>query len=133
MMSMISNTDPEPTVPEPANPEPTVPEPTEPEPTIPEPTVPEPTDPKPTVPEPTGNRAILTIIMTNGLEKEYDLSMDEVNVFISWYDAKDANTGPAKYKFVKDWNMGPFKARNEYVIFDKILVFYVDEYDFVAP
>jgi len=77
-------------------------------------------------------RALLTITMTNGLEKEYDLSMAEVNAFISWYDAKDAGTGPAKYKFTKTWNKGPFKARSEYVIFDKILTFDVDEYD-VTP
>lgn len=44
-------------------------------------------------------------------------------------DAKDAGTGPAKYKFVKTWNKYPFKARAEYVIFDKILAFDVDEYE----
>ncbi|QJD87600.1 bacterial surface protein [Cohnella herbarum] len=80
-----------------------------------------------------GNRALLTITMTNGLEKEYDLSMAEVNAFISWFDAKDAGSGPAKYKFVKTWNKGPFKSRAEYVIFDKILTFDVDEYDVTSP
>lgn len=84
-------------------------------------------------PETSGSRAILTITMTNGLEKEYDLSMDEVNAFISWYDAKDAGNGTAKYKFIKNWNRGPFKARSEYVIFDKILTFSVDEYDLLTP
>ncbi|QMV40185.1 fibronectin type III domain-containing protein [Cohnella cholangitidis] len=77
-------------------------------------------------------RALLTITMTNGLEKEYDLSMAELHAFISWYDAKGGGTGPAKYKFTKTWNKGPFKARSEYVIFDKILAFDVDEYD-VTP
>lgn len=67
--------------------------------------------------------------MTNGLEKEYDLSIPEVNTFIDWYDAKDAGTGPVKYKFVKTWNKGPFKTRTEYVIFDKILTFNVDVYE----
>ncbi|OPH61665.1 hypothetical protein BC351_00015 [Paenibacillus ferrarius] len=84
-------------------------------------------------PDPSGKRAILTITMTNGLEKEYDLSMAEVNAFIVWYDGKDVGTGPAKYKFDKTWNKGPFKARTEYVIFDKILTFSVDEYDVVTP
>jgi len=79
------------------------------------------------------NRAILTIAMSNGLEKEYDLSMAEVNAFISWYDNKDTGSGPAKYKFTKSWNNGPFKARSEYVIFDKILTFDVDVCDVVAP
>ncbi len=81
----------------------------------------------------TSGRAILTITMTNGLEKEYDLSMVEVNAFINWYDVKDTGTGPGKYKFIKTWNKGPFKARSEYVIFDKILTFNVDEYDVVTP
>ncbi len=49
------------------------------------------------------------------------------------YDAKDARSGPAKNKFVKTWNKGPFKSRIEYVIFDKILTFDVDEYDVVTP
>lgn len=74
-------------------------------------------------------RAILTITMTNGIEKEYDLSMDEVNAFISWYEAKDSGPGSAIYTFNKYWNKGPFKARTEYVIFDKILTFDVDEYN----
>ncbi|MEC0089310.1 hypothetical protein [Paenibacillus macquariensis] len=74
------------------------------------------------------DRAILTITMTNGLEKEYDLSMYEVNAFIDWYDSKDAGVGFAKYAFNKTWNKGPFSKRTEYVIFDKILTFNVDEY-----
>ncbi|TFE30849.1 fibronectin type III domain-containing protein [Cohnella luojiensis] len=78
-------------------------------------------------------RGILTITMSNGLEKEYDLSIPEINAFIDWYDAKDVGSGPAKYKFIKTWNKGPFKTRTEYVIFDKILTFDVDEYDVVTP
>ena len=77
---------------------------------------------------PVTGRAILTIYLTNGTEKEYDLAMTEVNSFIQWYDAKDSGVGPAKYKFIKTWNIGPFKSRTEYVIFDKILTFNVDEY-----
>ncbi|WP_338554759.1 fibronectin type III domain-containing protein [Paenibacillus sp. KS-LC4] len=73
-------------------------------------------------------RAILTIIMTNGLEKEYDLTIQEVNAFIAWYDAKASGTGPAKYAFNKSWNKGPFNSRTEYIIHDKILVFNVDQY-----
>jgi hypothetical protein len=80
-----------------------------------------------------GDRAILTIYISGGQIKEYDLSAAQLNAFISWYDAKDAGTGPAKYKFTKTWNKGPFKARSEYVIFDKILTFDVDEYDVVNP
>jgi fibronectin type 3 domain-containing protein len=78
-------------------------------------------------------RAILEITMINELVKEYDLSITELNAFLDWYDAKDAGSGPAKYAFTKTWNKGPFKARTEYVIFDKILTFNVDEYDIVNP
>ncbi|MNC51032.1 hypothetical protein D3C75_1003070 [compost metagenome] len=74
-------------------------------------------------------RAILTIYLTNGTEKEYDLSMTEVNGFIDWYDQKDAGVGPAKYAFTKTWSKGPFIKRTEYVVFDKILTFNVDEYE----
>jgi hypothetical protein len=84
-------------------------------------------------PEPVDTgRAILSITMTNGFEKEYDLSMSQVNAFLAWYDAKDAGTGPARYAFTKTWNKGPFKSRTEYVIFDKILTFEVNEYDDVT-
>lgn len=38
-------------------------------------------------------RAILTITMVNGVEKEYDLSGAELNTFFNWYDAKDAGGG----------------------------------------
>lgn len=77
---------------------------------------------------PDTGRAILTIYLTNGAEKEYDLSMTEVNAFIDWYDQKDAGVGEAKYAFTKTWNQGPFTSRKDYVIFDKILTFSVDEY-----
>ncbi|KKC49547.1 galactose oxidase [Paenibacillus sp. D9] len=66
--------------------------------------------------------------MVNGLEKEYDLTVQEVSAFIAWFDTKDAGTGPAKYAFNKTWNKGPFSERTEYVIFEKILTFNVDEY-----
>lgn len=74
-------------------------------------------------------RALLTIYLSGGQIKEYDLSMGELEEFINWYDTKDSGTGPSKYKFTKTWNYGPFKARSEYVIFDKILTFDVDEYE----
>lgn len=80
-------------------------------------------------PEPSGERAILTITLTTGLDKEYDLSAEELSAFLNWFDARDSGTGPAKYAINKhNNNKGPFSARKEYVIFDKILTFSVDEY-----
>lgn len=82
-------------------------------------------DPKPEK----GDRALLTITMTTGLEKEYDISMTEVNAFIDWYEAKSNGTGTAKFMIDKSTNnKGPFNSRKDYVIFDKILTFEVNEY-----
>ncbi|AIQ31266.1 galactose oxidase [Paenibacillus sp. FSL P4-0081] len=67
--------------------------------------------------------------MTTGLEKEFDLSMEEVNAFIAWYENKQSGTGTASYAIDKhENNKGPFSSRKDYVIFDKILTFSVDEY-----
>ncbi|MCG7408807.1 hypothetical protein MH117_15355 [Paenibacillus sp. ACRRX] len=91
----------------------------------------DPTNPTdPTDPEQSkGNRAILTITLTTGLEKEFDLSMDEVNSFISWYENKNGGKGTASYAINKHSNnKGPFTSRKDYVIFDKILTFEVSEY-----
>lgn len=80
--------------------------------------------------QPEKGRAILTITLDTGLEKEYDLSMVEVNSFISWYEGKAAGSGTASYAIDKhDNNKGPFKNRKDYVIFDKILTFEVNEYE----
>jgi hypothetical protein len=74
-------------------------------------------------------RAILVVTMTTGLEKEYDLSMQEVNAFIDWYEAKQEGTGKATYAINKhDNNKGPFKNRKDYILFDRILTFEVSEY-----
>ncbi|MBE7901042.1 fibronectin type III domain-containing protein [Paenibacillus polymyxa] len=82
-------------------------------------------DPEPT----TGDRAILVVTMTTGLEKEFDLSMKEVNDFISWYESKQAGSGPASYAINKhDNNKGPFSSRKDYMLYDRILTFEVSEY-----
>ncbi|WP_338708435.1 fibronectin type III domain-containing protein [Paenibacillus amylolyticus] len=79
--------------------------------------------------EPSGNRAILVVTMTTGLEKEYDLSMQEVNSFIDWYETKQAGSGKASYAIDKhDNNKGPFKSRKDYILFDRVLTFEVSEY-----
>ncbi|MCE5168477.1 discoidin domain-containing protein [Paenibacillus profundus] len=87
-------------------------------------------DPKPDPEEPEQpNRAILVVTMITGLEKEFDLSMEEVNAFITWYESKQAGSGTASYAINKhNNNKGPFSSRKDYVIFDKILTFEVNEY-----
>ncbi|GGG13934.1 hypothetical protein GCM10010912_67940 [Paenibacillus albidus] len=82
--------------------------------------------PTPTPEVPSGDRAILTISLTTGIDKEYDLSMTEVSAFLNWYDSA---SGSVRYGIEKhDNNKGPFSKRTEYVVHDKILTFEVSEY-----
>ncbi|ETT33946.1 Kelch repeat protein [Paenibacillus sp. FSL R7-269] len=97
-------------------------------PTVPTPsTTPEPTPiATPTPGIPNGDHALLTIELTTGAEKEYDLPMSEINAFLTWYDSSN---GSVRYGINKhDNNKGPFNKRTEYVIHDKILTFEVSEY-----
>ncbi|WP_249930851.1 discoidin domain-containing protein, partial [Paenibacillus polymyxa] len=76
-----------------------------------------------------GDHAILVVTMTTGLEKEFDLSMKEVNDFIAWYEGKQAGSGSASYAINKhDNNKGPFSSRKDYMLYDRILTFEVSEY-----
>ncbi|WP_128895707.1 Kelch repeat-containing protein [Longirhabdus pacifica] len=70
------------------------------------------------------NRAILTIILNSGLVKEYDVSMSEVNTFMTWYESKSS----LFYKFDKDYNLGSDISRTDYVVHDMIELFEVREY-----
>ncbi|MFB5763846.1 Kelch repeat-containing protein [Paenibacillus medicaginis] len=90
----------------------------------------DPTDPPETPePEPSDNRAILVVTMTTGLEKEFDLSMKEINDFIAWYEAKQAGSGKASYAIDKhENNKGPFSSRKDYILYDRVLTFEVSEY-----
>lgn len=86
-------------------------------------------EPQPQPEQPSGNRAIMVVTMTTGLEKEFDLSMQEVNSFIDWYETKQAGSGKASYAIDKhDNNKGPFKSRKDYILFDRVLTFEVSEY-----
>lgn len=77
-----------------------------------------------------GNRALLNIVLNNGISKEFDLSMKEVNAFIAWYEGRASGNGSVMFAFDKhNNNKGPFKSRKEYVFFDKIITFEVNGYD----
>jgi hypothetical protein len=96
---------------------------------VPDPEKPKDPDQKPDPTPTNGDRALLVVTMTTGLEKEFDLSMDEVNAFITWYENKQGGSGTASYAINKhNNNKGPFSVRKDYVIFDKILTFEVNEY-----
>ncbi|MDI4647386.1 fibronectin type III domain-containing protein [Cohnella hashimotonis] len=72
------------------------------------------------------SRALLTIHLVGGAEKEYDLSATQLEDFLEWTDSA---TQSSRYKFVKTWSLGPFKARAEYIVYGKIVNFDVDEYE----
>ncbi|MEC1184235.1 MULTISPECIES: Kelch repeat-containing protein [Bacillus] len=92
-------------------------------------------DPEPTTPPKDDDTtdedgdALLVITMVNGLQKEYDLSMKEVNAFLSWYKKRDAGEGPGFYEIDEhDNNKGPFESKKDYVVFNNILMFEVNKY-----
>ncbi|WP_454054127.1 Ig-like domain-containing protein [Clostridium sp. Marseille-Q7071] len=73
------------------------------------------------------NNAILSISLVNGARKEYDVSMEEVNKFINWYEERANGKGSALYSFDKKIN--PYKSVKEYIAHDKIASFEVREYE----
>ncbi len=75
-----------------------------------------------------GNNAILEITMLNGASKEYDLTSSEIQDFLMWYDSRSEGIGKAFYTFVNKGIVSPFLKKSEYVPFDKILYFEVNEY-----
>jgi len=89
----------------------------------------EPRDSNNPPPPPTGDYAILVIKLLSGLEKEYDLPMSEIAEFIEWYEDRADGNGTEAYVFEKEYNLGPFTSRKEYVAFSKIQSFEVMEYD----
>jgi hypothetical protein len=72
-----------------------------------------------------GDNALLRITMLNGTINEYDLSMSDVEDFIDWFEDRD----DPYYIIKKDYNIGPFESRKDYIVADKILQFEVMEYN----
>lgn len=76
-------------------------------------------------PEQTGN-AILSITLVNGTIKQYDVSMNEVEKFIGWYETRTKGEGSNLYAFPK--KESPYNEIKEYIAQDKIASFEVKEY-----
>lgn len=74
------------------------------------------------------DKAALNITMTNGQVKQYNVTMNEVNKFISWYKLRSAGSGDPFYEFDITQSSNPSIVRTDYVIFDKISSFEVDDY-----
>lgn len=76
----------------------------------------------------TNTRGILEIHYINGTEKEFDLSMVDIQKFISWFETKSTGNGANSYG-IKYSMAKPYINRIFYSIFDKILSFEVNEYN----
>jgi Fibronectin type III domain. len=76
-----------------------------------------------------GNKAILEVVMTNGTIKEYDLTMDEIDQYLKWYDDRSSGIGKSYFRIIKRSNVKPFNNRYEYLQFDKIYSFEVKDYN----
>ncbi len=74
------------------------------------------------------NPGILEITMTNGQIKEYDMTGNELQDFLTWYETRSGGTGKAYFAFTKKNNIKPFLSRKEYIAYDKISSFEVKEY-----
>jgi uncharacterized protein YjdB len=74
------------------------------------------------------DKAALNITMTNGQVKQYNVTMNEVNKFIAWYKLRSAGSGDPFYEFDITQSSNPNIVRTDYVIFDKISSFEVDDY-----
>lgn len=78
--------------------------------------------------QPSGGPALLVITMTNGMEKEYEMTGSEITAFIDWYNGRAGGYGTPYYIIDKKYNKGPFTSRKDYIVFDKIQNFEVMEY-----
>jgi hypothetical protein len=77
-------------------------------------------------PQAPSGHGLLRITMNDSSEREYQLSDDEINQFIEWCN-RTIGTGNALYVFDKTYNIGEFKSRKEYLLFEKIISFEVME------
>ncbi|SFM41650.1 LamG-like jellyroll fold domain-containing protein [Pelosinus propionicus] len=77
-------------------------------------------------PQAPSNQGLLRITMNDSSEREYELSHDEIKKFIEWCD-RTVGTGKALYVFDKIYNVGEFRSRKEYLLFEKIISFEVME------
>jgi len=71
----------------------------------------------------TGGTLIIT--MENASDRVFDLTMPQIEAFISWYN--DSSKGESAYMIEKP-DSGLFKSIKYYVIFDKIVTWEVREY-----
>lgn len=77
-------------------------------------------------PQAPGGHGLLRVTMSDSSEREYELTDDEISQFIAWCN-RTVGTGNSLYSFDKTYNVGEFKNRKEYLMFEKIISFEVME------
>ena len=73
-------------------------------------------------------KGILSITMINGLQKDYLLSMKEINYFLNWYKERSFGIGMNFYEINDEHNKGPFTSKKDYVVYQNILMFDIKQY-----
>lgn len=72
--------------------------------------------------------ALLDISLSNGTVKEFDVSMQEVDSFISWYSGREDGKGNPYYIFNVNYNLGSYLSVKDYISYSKIDDFVVKQY-----
>lgn len=75
-----------------------------------------------------GTRAVLRLTTTTKDIHEYDLSLSEIEQFMNWLDGREAGQGKPYYKFKLNVTTGNIVSKTEYIMYDKIVSFTVDDY-----
>ncbi|MCT4688901.1 hypothetical protein [Vallitalea sp.] len=75
-----------------------------------------------------GKRVILALTLTNGMQKDYDLSQTQLVEFLNWYRKAVNNDAMPYFTIIKGDNKGPYLSNKDYIIFEKILYFEINEY-----
>ncbi|MFN3093979.1 Kelch repeat-containing protein, partial [Bacillus pumilus] len=88
----------------------------------------EPKDQDGTKPGEEATKGILSITMINGLQKDYLLSMKEINDFLNWYKERSFGIGMNFYEINDEHNKGPFTSKKDYVVYQNILMFDIKQY-----
>ncbi|UQZ92497.1 Kelch repeat-containing protein [Bacillus safensis] len=88
----------------------------------------EPKDQDGTKPGEESTKGILSITMINGLQKDYLLSMKEINDFLNWYKERSFGIGMNFYEINDEHNKGPFTSKKDYVVYQNILMFDIKQY-----
>nr|MDF9459300.1 hypothetical protein [Bacillus pumilus] len=88
----------------------------------------EPKDQDGTKPGEEATKGILSITMINGSQKDYLLSMKEINDFLNWYKERSFGIGMNFYEINDEHNKEPFTSKKDYVVYQNILMFDIKQY-----